>query len=177
MRVLFLTLFLTVYSLGFGQVDSFQENIIECLTINGTPEEYSFEYDETMDVLYQQFKSSNAPEKFWAELKSDKEEKIEELLSMLAFAYRKHFTKEDVESITAFYKTETAQFMLKDYSALTEEQKCEIGDFESSETGQKINQVQNKLSADMAEIVRDWKTELFSEKMKKLIKNNYRPKW
>ncbi len=176
MRVLFLTLFLTVYSSVFGQIDSFQDDIIECLTINGTPEEFSPEYDQTMEVLYGQFKSANAPEKFWVELRSDKEDKVKELLQILAFAYRKHFTNEEVKSITAFYKMETAQLMLNDNKALTEEQKCEITDFENSETGQKINSVQGKLSNDMAEIVRDWKSELFAEKMKKLIKNGYRPR-
>ncbi len=175
MRVLFLTLFLTVYSTVFGQIDSFHEDIIECLTINGTPEEFAFEYDETMNVLYLQFKSSNAPEEFWTELKSDKEEKINELLSMLAFAYRNHFTKEDVEAITSFYKTDTAQLMLKGYSSLSEDQKCEIIDFENTEIGKKIAKEQKGLSKNMKVIVRDWKTELFSEKMKKLIKSDYRP--
>ena len=52
MRILFLTLFLTVYSTVFGQVDSFHEDIIVCLTINGTPQEYSWEYDQTMGVLF-----------------------------------------------------------------------------------------------------------------------------
>ena len=177
MRVLFLTLFLTVYSSVFGQVDSFHDDIIVCLTINGTPQEYNWEYDESMGVLYQQFKSSDAPEAFWTELKSDKDEKVDELLSMLAFAYRNHFSKEDVKGITEFYKTDTAQLMLKDYNALSEDQKCEIIDFENTEIGQKIATEQKELSKEMAVIVRDWKTELFSEKMKKLIKNGYRPQY
>ena len=177
MRVLFLTLFLTVYSTVFGQIDSFHEDIVVCLTINGTPQEYSWEYDETMGVLYEQFKSSDAPDEFWTELRSDKDEKIDELLPMLAFAYRNHFSKEDIKAITKFYKTDIAQLMLKDFSALSEDQKCEIIDFENSEIGLKIAAEQKELSKDMAVIVRDWKTELFSEKMKKLIKNGYRPQY
>ena len=96
---------------------------------------------------------------------------------MLAFAYRNHFSKEDIKAITKFYKTDIAQLMLKDFSALSEDQKCEIIDFENSEIGLKIAAEQKELSKDMAVIVRDWKTELFSEKMKKLIKNGYRPQY
>ena len=176
MRILFLTLFLTIYSSIHGQVDSFHEDIIECLSINGTPQEYNWEYDQTMEVIYEQFKSSNAPEIFWNELRSDKEEKINELLPMLAYAYRKYFTKEDIQLITALYKTDTGKLMVEDFSALSEEQKCEINDFENSEIGLKIATVQKNLSRDMAVIVKDWKTELFAEKMKKLIKNGYRPR-
>ena len=138
MRGFFLTLFLTVYFSVSGQVDTFQNNIIDCLNINGTPAEYSDIYEQNINILKDRYKTANVPQEFWRKLSSDKEKKVNEIISILAFAYRKHFIEEDIELMTVFYKTEVAQVHLNESKLLTEDQKNEIYKFQKSEIGIKM---------------------------------------
>ena len=108
-RPFYLTLFLTICFSVQGQVDDFQKKIIECLQNNGTSQLYEQEYDNTLHLLYKQFVSANAPDTFWEELRSDRSKKVDELIPTLAFAYRKHFTEEDIDRMVDFYKSDASQ--------------------------------------------------------------------
>lgn len=175
MRFFILTIFLTICFSVFGQVDSFQKIIIDCLYLNGTPAKYSKVYDQTLEILINRFETANVPEDFWKELKTDKEEKINELIPFLAFAYRKHFNEEDIVLMTAFYKNEAAQTMLVNPKTLTEAQNEEIKVFLESDIGLKIETKQAELSTDITDIISHWKRDLFSEKMGTLVKSGYSP--
>ncbi len=174
-RSFFLTIFLTICFSTYAQVDDFQEMIIECLQLNGTNMVYEQEYDNTLHLLYKQFKTANAPESFWNDLRSDKTEKVGKLIPYLAFAYRKHFSKNDIAEMIEFYRTETSQIWLESPNMLTEDQQNEVNSFFESEVGQRIKSKESFLKEDMDEIASHWKRELFAEKMSVLIKNGYSP--
>ena len=174
-RALFLTLFFTICFSAMGQVDDFQKKIISCLKINGTTTNYEIVYDDTIHLLYKQFVSANAPLSFWEELRSDRMEKVNDLIPYLAFAYRKHFFEEDINEMIEFYQSDAAKDWLDSSSQLTEEQQKEVDSFLASDIGMKIESKKKSLKEDMDEIASHWKIELFSEKMSVLIKSGYSP--
>ena len=126
MRSIYLTFFSLICFSVTAQVDDFQQDIINYLNINGTYQQYTDAYVGTFNALKRNFKKANVPEKVWEELKTDKEKSMKELISFLSFAYRKHFTENDIVLMTAFYKTEAAQTMLVNPKTLTEAQNEEI---------------------------------------------------
>ena len=109
-RSFFLTIFLAICFSSLAQVDDFQKKIIECLQMNGTKTIYELEYDKTLQLLYKQFITANAPESFWNELRSDRTKKVDDLIPILAFAYRKHFSEDDINEMNVFYRSESCQF-------------------------------------------------------------------
>ncbi len=176
MRLFFLTIFSVFCFSVEAQVDSFQQDIINYLNINGTEQQYSAAYDKMFDVLLPQFETANVPESFVKELKKDKAESLEEIIKFLTFAYRKHFTQEDIQKMTEFYKTKAAQKMVHKTGELTEADNAEISKFYGSDLGKKIESKKTALSEDIAEISGHWSRDLFSEKMSALVKNGYVPK-
>jgi hypothetical protein len=68
------SLLLTVFALFcfsvMTQELSRQEIIVKHLTIKGTHAQYNSAYDQTFDVLEQQFKSANVPAQVWTAVKS-----------------------------------------------------------------------------------------------------------
>jgi hypothetical protein len=174
-RSFILTIFLFICFSITAQVDDFQQRIIECLQLNGTTTVYEQEYDNTLHLLYKQFKTANAPESFWEELRSDRSEKVNEVIPILAFAYRKHFSKDDIDKMLEFYNTETAQIWIESPSQLTEEQQSKVDAFLESYIGLRLAKKKKLLKKDMDEIASHWKRELFAQKMSSLIKNDYYP--
>lgn len=174
-RSLFLTLFCTICFSVSGQVDAFQENIIEYLTLNGTQGQYSLAYSEMFDVLKQQFVNPEVPKEVWDEISGDREQSVSDVLKFLSFAYRKHFTEADIKQMSSFYQTETAQKMVARKEQLTQEENKEVTAFLESELGMKIKTKQAALSEDVSEISSHWSRDLFSEKMNTLIEKGYTP--
>lgn len=170
---LFLTLFLSICFSATAQVDSFQADIMSYLNNNGTRGQYSNAYESMFDVLKQQFDVSNVPEQVWEDLKKDKEKSMDEIIKLLTFAYRKHFVQEDIKGMDDFYRSETAQQMITDPSALSEAQNEEVAAFMASELGLKIEAVRPELSKDIMEISEHWSRELFSATMSSLVKQGY----
>lgn len=176
MRVFILTIFSGFCFSAMAQVDQFQQDIIDYLNINGTQQQYSKAYDDMFAVLMPQFETADVPESFWKELKTDKQQSLEEVTKFLTFAYRKHFTQDDIHGMTAFYKTEAAQQMIKKEGTLSKSDNAQITAFFESELGLKIQEKQQALADDVAEISAHWSRDLFSEKMSLLVKNGYIPK-
>lgn len=173
MRSIFLTLFSLICFSVTAQVDDFQQDIINYLNINGTYHQYTDAYVGTFDVLKKNFKTANVPEKVWEELKTDKEKSMKELISFLSFAYRKHFTHEEINTMTNFYKTKAAQQMIAQDGILTNSDNAEIKQFFESDLGKKIEQKRLELSEEIAIILRHWKRDLFAAKMSILVKKGY----
>jgi hypothetical protein len=174
-RLLFLTFFCSICFSLSAQVDAFQENIIAYLNINGTENQYGDAYDEMFNVLKQQF--LDVPDKEWNELKVGKNESVQDVIKFLAFAYRKHFTENDIVEMTNFYKTEPAQKLVAGSNDLTNEENDKITEFFQSDVGKKIASKREELSADITEISSTWSRELFAEKMSTLVKKGYSTKY
>ncbi len=169
-----LTLVLTFCFTAQAQTDDFSKSIVEYLKINGTPEQYSLAYDNMFDVLKRQFNNANVPEEVWKKLQNDgKQKSINDILNFLTFAYKNHFTQEDIIALTEFYKSDAAKQMLKDVAGLTQEQNEEVADFFTSEVGKKTLDVKDALAKDISEISSHWSRDLFMEKMQKLVKMGY----
>ena len=173
MRGFFLTIFLALSFSTVAQVDSYQRDIINYLTINGTVEQYGVAYDELFEVLKKQVASPDTPETFWKTLKEGKEESLDELIFLLSFAYRKHFTQDEIGELTKFYKTDAAQKMIFNSPNLTEEDNNIITDFYNSDVAKKVEVKHDDLSKDVSEASSTWSRELFSEKMGAIVKGGY----
>ncbi|MEL6811763.1 MAG: DUF2059 domain-containing protein [Bacteroidota bacterium] len=175
MRSFFLTLFSLICFSVVGQVDAFQQDIVDYLNINGTQQQYSGAYDEMFDVLKRNFASANVPESVWDELKTDKRESLKEVTNFLTFAYRKHFTQEEIKAMTNFYSTSAAQKMVNQTGDLTEQDHQKIAAYYQSDVAKKLDTKKSELAEDIAEISGHWSRDLFAAKMSELVKKGYAP--
>ena len=166
---LILTLFCGICFSVSAQVDSFQGKIIEYLNHNGTEAVYSETYDAMFIALKKQF---DAPSKVWTELKSDKHESMQDAIRLLSFVYRKHFTEEEISSMTVFYKSEAGQKFVNGSNNHSEEEREEIETFFNSDLGRKMESKQSELSKGMKEVTVYWKKDLFAQKMVELLKTD-----
>jgi hypothetical protein len=176
MRSIFLTLFSLICFSVVAQVDAFQADIIEYLNVKGTLQEYSDTYVGVIDAVKKNFKSSNVPENEREEIQTDKAESLENLIFFISFAYRKHFSQKEINTMTSFYRTEAAQRMITQGATITDKDNTAINAFFESELGKKITAKQPELTKDIKEIATQWKSELFVEKMSFLVKKGYVPK-
>ncbi|EDM43343.1 hypothetical protein SCB49_01272 [unidentified eubacterium SCB49] len=158
-----------------GQELSRQESIIKYLTINGTQAQYESAYDQMFDVLEQQFKDAKVPTEVWSELKSKKTMAINQVVSMLASAYRDNFDKADINTLIDFYSSGTGQQIVQDPTKLTKEQNKELANFHESVTGQKMFEVRSKLEKDIAQISEYWSRDLYKGTVDGLIAKGYQP--
>ncbi len=176
-HVLFLTLFSFMYFSVSAQADSFQQDIIDYLNINGTYEKYDEAYENMFNVLKPQFEGSNVPESVWNDLKKNREAKVQEIISFLTYAYRKHFTHEEILTMKAFYETEAGKQYVANPGELTETQNGEVTAFFKTDLGQKIGAKRPELAQDIAPIYQDWSKDMFKETLSALIKLGYTTKY
>ncbi|NNM23576.1 MAG: DUF2059 domain-containing protein [Flavobacteriaceae bacterium] len=175
MRSTFLTLFSLICFSGFGQVDAFQQDIIDYLKVNGTQAQYSEAYDEMFTVLKKNFETANVPENVWQDLRTNKSESLDDVIEFLTFAYRKHFTQDDIHKMEAFYRTEAAQKMIRNTGDLSEKEHKAISAYYESDVAKKVDSKKVELANDISEISSHWSRDLFSAKMSALIKMGYVP--
>ena len=172
-RFLILTLFLSISFMSLGQTETFEEDIIRYLEINGTQDQYSQAYDEMFVVLRCQFSGSDVPESVWKELSVDKDESMREILQFLTTAYKNHFTRDEVNAMYTFYSSEAGKQLQKDPANLTPHQVEVVNEFMTGPMGQKIDSVRNGLVKDISDISEQWSRELFSAKMNLLQAKGY----
>lgn len=166
---LILTLFCAICFSVSAQVDSFQGKIIEYLNHNGTEAMYSETYDAMFLALMKQF---DAPNKVWKELKSDKDESMQEAIRLVSFVYRTHFTEEEISAMTAFYKSEAGQKFVNGSNNHSEEEREEMEAFFNSDLGRKMESKQSELTKGMKEVTMYWKKDIFEQKMVELLKTD-----
>jgi len=171
-RIFFLTVFLAVCFHSQAQIDDFQKEIVDYLNINGTRDQYRDAYDSVYTTLSKNFGKHNIPDKIWNEMKKDKEEEVDEVLNDLSFAYRNNFTREQIQQMNEFHNSEAAQKMKKG-EELTDTERQAINDFYEGPLGELIATKQTKLDSEMEVIERNWKRDIFKEKMQWLIKNGH----
>ena len=172
-RFLFLTLFFTFCYSTLAQDDTFQEDIITYLNSNGTRDQYSDAYDNMFDVLKKQFAVSNVPDSVWKDLQKDKEKSMDDIVNFLSFAYRNHFSHDEINTMNEFFSTDAAKQMMNDPSQLTEEQNEKVSAFYTGDLGRKIEEKRPDLTKDIGEISEHWSRDLFAAKMKSLIEKGY----
>ena len=178
MRSIFLTVFLLVCFTGVAQMDDFQKDIIAYLNVNGTQQQYDQAYEEMFIVLKKNFETADIPNKVYKELKSDKSENLEEVTEFLSFAYRKHFTHEEIVLMTHFYKTDAAQKMMNiQEGPMSEAENAQIKAYFDGDLAKKMKDKMPELSEDISEISGHWSRDLFSAKMSVLVKMGYRTKF
>lgn len=169
--------FITVFSLFCfsvsAQVDTYQEDIIKYLNVNGTYQQYDQAYDGMFDVLKRNFSSADIPDKVWTDLKKNRKESINDVIKFLTFAYRKQFTQTEINQLHAFYTTEAGRKMQIDPSLLTSEENDQLAAFYQSDLGKKMDKAKVELAADISEISSHWSRDLFASKMSALVKLGY----
>jgi len=172
-RYFILTLFLTFNFAAQAQGDTRQIDIIKYLTINGTQSQYSDAYERMFDVIKQQFTTAEVPTSVWVELKQSKSDEVQKIVVLLSSAYRKHFSKDDINAMLAFYQTEAGKQMMADMGGMSLEQNKELTAYLSSNVGEKIDMVRPELVQDISQISEYWSRDLFMETRNKLIAKGY----
>lgn len=169
--------FITVFSLFCfsvsAQVDSYQEDIIKYLNVNGTYQQYDQAYDGMFDVLKRNFSGANIPNEVWANLKKNRKQSIDDVIQFLSFAYRKQFSQTEINELYAFYTTEAGKKMQIDPGLLTSEENELLANFYKSDLGKKMDSVKVELASDISEISSHWSRDLFASKMSALVKLGY----
>lgn len=178
MRSFFLTLFLLVCFNVSAQIDDYQKDIICLLELNGTQEEYAAEYENVMYILKRNFETANITAKDWKKIKEDRPESMAELTRVLSYAYRKHFSHEEITQLIDFYETDAAQKWIKRKRGKLNETETEsVQAFLDSDIGVKESSKLDVLKTDAKDISSFWKRELIGTKISALVKLGYRTKF
>lgn len=169
----FLTIFLGLYFSVSAQVDEFQDDIISLLKINGTVQKYDFEYEKILTSLKIRVAADDTPQSFWDNFRENKKESIDELISILAFAYRKNYTQNEIKELYIFYNTSVGKKLIENNNEFTKEEINIIEDFNSSKLAIKVKKNEDILAADVNDIYNEWYKELFSKGLGALAKAGY----
>lgn len=168
-----LTIFLGIYFSATAQVDDYQQDIIGLLNCNGTIQKYDFEYEKTLVSLRLRVAAENTPQSFWKKFSEGKDESIKELISIVAFAYRKNYTHTEIIELLNYYNTSAAQKLLDNKKDFTEEELVVIEEFKNSEIAEIVDVKKEVLAVDVNAIFYDWNKELFAKGMSALSKAGY----
>lgn len=159
-------------------MDDFQKDIIVYLNVNGTQQQYEQAYEDMFVVLKKNFSTADIPNKVYKELKSDKSKSLEEVTEFLSFAYRKHFTHEEIVLMTHFYKSDAAQKMMKiQKGPISEAENAQINAYFEGDLAKKMKKKMPELSEDISEISGHWSRDLIGAKMSALVKMGYRTRF
>lgn len=173
MRAFFLTLFLGIYFSVSAQVDDYHTDIVTLLNCNGTVQEYDFEFEKNLVSLRLRVAEEETPQSFWEKLREDKKESVDELISILAFAYRKNYTHLEIKELYSFYDTSAVQKLLTKEKEFTNEELDIIEEYNSSDLAKIVEAKKDVLADDIKDIVSDWKRELFTKGIGALAKAGY----
>ena len=174
MRYFFLTLFSIICFTAAAQ-QNMQQKIAEYLSVNGTELQYNAAYDAMFEVLEQQF--ADVPNDMWNSLKGEKKANVNQVVIILASAYRKHFNEQDIDAMLAFYKTDTGRKLAGNPTTLNKEENKKAALFYGSEAGQKMKEVRLDLEKDIAQISEYWSRDLYKAMVDKLKTKGYQPKY
>ena len=169
----FLTIFLGLYFSVAAQVDEYQDDIISLLNSNGTIQVYDFEYEKTLVSLNLRVAAKDTPDSFWEKFREGKKESLDELISILAFAYRKNYSQPEIKELLNYYETSAAQKQIKNEKEFTKEELKIIKDFNASDIAETVIAKKEILAADAKDISSEWTKELFAKGMGALAKAGY----
>lgn len=169
----FLTIFLGLYFSVSAQVDEYQDDIISLLNCNGTLQAYDFEYEKTIVSLNLRVAAKDTPDSFWEKFREGKKESIDELISILAYAYRKNYSHPEIKELLNYYETSAAQKLLENEKEFTKEELKIIEDYNASDIAKTVVAKKEVLEVDANDIFDVWYRELFTKGMGALAKSGY----
>jgi hypothetical protein len=173
-RALFLTLFLTI-CFSVSAQDSYEKSITEYLTVNGSVQQYEGIYTKMFDLLKNHFSKSQISEATWQSLQSNKAESLQEIQKMLGFAYRNHFSENDIKKMTAFYSSDVGKQLSTNAAELSATQNQEVAEYNESTIGRKIAKEQQGLTKDVGLISSNWSRDLYMDKTNALKAKGFIP--
>ena len=169
----FLTIFLGLYFSLSAQVDDYHNDIISLLNCNGAVQEYDYEFEKTLVSLRIRVAADDTPQSFWDTFREGKKESIDELFSIMAFAYRKNYSHNEIKELLDFYSTTAAQKLVKNKDDFTQEELKVIEDFNASKIAGTVLEKKETLAVDVKDISYDWSKELFSKGISAIVKAGY----
>ncbi|MBB5634546.1 hypothetical protein HDF26_002784 [Pedobacter cryoconitis] len=103
--ILLFSLILLTATLSFGQDNTaYRESVKQMMIANGTENTFKAIISQMMTTFKAQ--KTEVKAEVWTEFETSFQKVgIEDLLDLLSPIYQKHLSKEDIDSITAFYKT------------------------------------------------------------------------
>lgn len=175
MKKVFFTLvtIVCVYFQGVAQERNFTESINHYISINGTSKQYSDAIDQLFIMLNQQYQGHQITETVWNELKTEKQASLNQIMVMLASAYRSHFEHDDIKEMIVFYESPAGRQLLVDPVQLTTEQKDQVTFFYDSYTGKKLQNQSQSLKEMVSQISESWSSQLYMKMKEKLAVKGY----
>jgi len=171
-KLLIALLFITSFS-SIAQEETFHQEVLRYLNINGTADQYTNATSGLFDLLKQQYSSKNVPSDVWTELEGEKPQAVNRVLNMLVSAYRGSYGKEDIQNMLAFFETSTGKQLLLDKTSLNADQQKEAATFYNSATGQKILESEQEIGKNISEISEIWSRDLYRSMVDKLAEKGY----
>jgi hypothetical protein len=166
----FLTVFLGLYFSVAAQIDVYQDDKISLLNCNGTIQKYDFEYEKTLVSLRVRVAAKDTPNSFWEKFREGKKESIKELISILAFAYRKNYSYPEIKELLNYCN---AQEQIENEKEVTNEELKIIEVYNTSKIAKTVLAKKEVLASDVKSIVDEWKRELFVKGLGAMVKAGY----
>jgi len=173
LAILFLA-FVSVVTMQAQDTEAYTKEVKHYLSINGTEQQYEGALDGMFEMLRKRFANSDVPASVWAELEAEKQWQVDDLKDRLVNAYKAYFTLNEIKQMVIFYESGAGKQMLTDATKLNETQRQQIGNFYSSDVGEKIVASKNHLAKVEGEISMIWSGELYKAVLKKLSDKGYK---
>lgn len=174
MKKLLLILFVFIANVSLkAQENTFRQDVLAYLEINGTTQQYSQAIDQLFDLLKRQYANHEIDDKVWVALRKESQGELGKIKAMLVSAYRGTYSQEDIQNLITFYKTDAGKQLLRDQTAMTGQQREDASVFYNSETGQKVLNSRDKISQSVAEVSEIWSRDLYRMMRDKLAEMGY----
>ncbi len=154
----------------FSQEKDFSNEVATYLERNRSMDQYSYAYDQLLNMLENQYPKSGENTEAWKYLETNRGKTLAEMKSLLIPVYARNFSEEDIKQMTLFYESDTGSQLVSDGSKMTEAQKLEVNSFYNSVLGRKIIEKQPMLTQEIGIISENWSRELY-ETAVSLLKN------
>lgn len=107
-------------SFTHGQNAAYQNALKDYLKATGSMQAFGVALDQMVD-MQKQSNTSGLSDSFWNELRDEMALSLNDLVDMLAPLYEKHLTIEDLNNVTAFYRSPAGKKMAEVTPAILQE--------------------------------------------------------
>ncbi|EAP86232.1 DUF2059 domain-containing protein [Croceibacter atlanticus] len=157
-----ITIILTFNTITYGQSNSYNEDIVSYLEVNGTETQYAQAVEQLFVMLSKQYAGNNISNDVWRQLETKyKTKALKSIKLLLVTPYRTTFSHDNIKRMLAFYNTEAGKQMMIDPTKLTKAQKSVAGDFYASDAGAKLLENKTSLEQRVAEVSEIWSRDLY----------------
>lgn len=172
MRHLFLTLFMASLffsckneskkkDLQINNKQAFKSTTHEYLYSNGTDKQYKDAYAEMFYVLKNQVDITLLPQNYFKNLQKGKEKSIADLMNTLAASYDSFFSKQEIEGMLQFYKSNVGKQLVSNPALLTSEQKEVVAKFYKSDLMVGVSKKHDSLTKVVSKVSEEWSRDLY----------------